>query len=111
MRCPASTVLRAGIWALFLYARQGLAPGECRCVYPAKNQAGFPDCDIGEPLTPRVRHRRPRPGTAGPRSAGRLQRALDDAARREIRAALRETDGNVASAARALGVTEMGIRK
>lgn len=51
------------------------------------------------------------PGTAGPRSTGRLQRAIDEAARREIVAALKETKGNVAAAGRALGVTEMGIRK
>jgi len=55
--------------------------------------------------------RKPRPGTTGPRSGGRLQRALDATAKREIEAALRETGGNVAGAARTLGVTEMGIRK
>lgn len=51
------------------------------------------------------------PGTAGPRSAGRLQRAIDAAVKREIVAALRETGGNVAATARALGVTEMAVRK
>jgi transcriptional regulator of acetoin/glycerol metabolism len=40
----------------------------------------------------------------GPRTYGRLQRALDDCARREIEAALRETGGNVSEAARALGI-------
>jgi DNA-binding NtrC family response regulator len=35
---------------------------------------------------------------------------LDEAARREIEAALKETGGNVAAAARALGVTEKGLR-
>jgi DNA-binding NtrC family response regulator len=50
-------------------------------------------------------------GRAGPRSTGRLQRAIDEAARREIVAALKETGGNVAAASRALGVTEMGLRK
>lgn len=55
--------------------------------------------------------KRPGPGQAGPRSSGRLQRAIDATVRREIVAALRETKGNVAAAARALGVTEMGLRK
>lgn len=58
-----------------------------------------------------TRRRKARPGAAGPRSGGRLQRALDATARREIEAALRESNGNVAGAARSLGVTEMGIRK
>jgi DNA-binding NtrC family response regulator len=40
----------------------------------------------------------------GPRTYGRLQRALDDAARREIEAALSETSGNVSEAARVLGI-------
>ena len=57
------------------------------------------------------RARRATPGKAGPRSAGRLQRAIDDAVRREILAALKETAGNVAAAARALGLTEKGLRK
>ena len=52
-----------------------------------------------------------KPGTAGPRSAGRLQRAIDLTVAREVKAALRETKGNVAAAARLLGVTEMAIRK
>jgi DNA-binding NtrC family response regulator len=46
------------------------------------------------------------PGKAGPRSAGRLQRALDTAATREIKAALRETGGNVVRAARLLGISQ-----
>lgn len=58
-----------------------------------------------------TRRRKPSPGAAGPRSGGRLQRALDATARREIEAALKESNGNVAEAARFLGVTEMGIRK
>lgn len=52
-----------------------------------------------------------RPGTTGPRSAGRLQRALDAAARREITAALRETAGNVVQAARVLGISQPGMYK
>lgn len=57
------------------------------------------------------RQPKPKPGSSGPRSAGRLQKALDTTARREIEAALRASEGNVAGAARSLGVTEMGIRK
>lgn len=40
----------------------------------------------------------------GPRTFGRLQRALDEAASREIAAALQETGGNVSEAARVLGI-------
>ena len=40
----------------------------------------------------------------GPRTYGRLQQALDKAARREIEAALKETSGNVSEAARVLGI-------
>lgn len=50
-------------------------------------------------------------GSAGPRSSGRLQRAIDAVVVREIVAALRENGGNVAASARALGITEMAIRK
>lgn len=57
--------------------------------------------------TPR---RRPKPGRAGPRSAGRLQRAIDEATdrvvRRELAAALTETNGNVVHAARLLGISQ-----
>jgi len=49
--------------------------------------------------------------SGGPRTFGRLQAAIDDVERREIAAALQETDGNVAAAARALGVTDMAMRK
>lgn len=55
--------------------------------------------------------RKPKPGSAGPRSTGRLQRAIDEVVKREIGAALRETGGNVAASARALGITEMAMRK
>lgn len=55
--------------------------------------------------------RKPQPGAAGPRSAGRLQGAIDAAARREIEAALKETTGNLTHAARALGVSRMGLWK
>jgi DNA-binding NtrC family response regulator len=54
--------------------------------------------------------RKPKPGTAGPRSAGRLQRAIDDAVRREITAALEETAGNITHAARVLGVSRIALR-
>ena len=47
----------------------------------------------------------------GPRTYGRLQRALDDAARREISAALTETGGNVSEVARVLGVSRRGLWK
>jgi DNA-binding NtrC family response regulator len=40
----------------------------------------------------------------GPRTHGRFQRALDEAARREIEAALKETGGNVSEAAKVLGI-------
>ncbi len=52
----------------------------------------------------------PKPA-GGPRTYGRLQRALDDAARREIEAALKETGGNVSEAARALGVNRVSLWK
>ena len=45
----------------------------------------------------------------GPRTYGRLQRALDDAARREIEAALKETDGNASEAARVLGISRASL--
>lgn len=62
---------------------------------------------------PRQPHTRRKltPGTAGPRSAGRLQRALDATAKREIEAALRETEGNVTRAAHALGLTRVALIK
>ena len=53
----------------------------------------------------------PRPGTAGPRSTGRLQRAIDDVVKREIVAALSETRGNVVRAARVLGISQPGLYK
>lgn len=53
--------------------------------------------------------RKTKPGTAGPRSAGRLQRALDAAARREIEAALGETSGNITHSAAALGITRAAL--
>jgi transcriptional regulator with GAF, ATPase, and Fis domain len=55
--------------------------------------------------------RKVKPGTSGPRSGGRLQRALDATARREIEAALRENGGNVTRAATALGLTRVGLIK
>lgn len=45
----------------------------------------------------------------GPRTYGRLQQALDDAATREIRAALREKKGNVTHAARTLGISQPAL--
>jgi DNA-binding NtrC family response regulator len=55
--------------------------------------------------------RAPTAGTAGPRSAGRLQRAIDATVTREIHAALRESAGNVVHAARALGISQPGMYK
>jgi DNA-binding NtrC family response regulator len=55
--------------------------------------------------------RKPKPGTAGPRSAGRLQRAIDEVVRREISAALQETGGNVVQSARLLGISQPGLYK
>lgn len=54
--------------------------------------------------------RKPKPGAAGPRSAGRLQRAIDETVKREINAALEETAGNVTHAAKALGISRIALR-
>jgi len=53
--------------------------------------------------------RKPKPGTAGPRSTGRLQVAIDAAVKREIETALKEADGNVSEAARLLGISRRGM--
>jgi transcriptional regulator of acetoin/glycerol metabolism len=53
--------------------------------------------------------RKPKPGKAGPRSAGRLQRAIDETVRREIGRALDDAQGNVSEAARALGVSRPSL--
>jgi DNA-binding NtrC family response regulator len=58
---------------------------------------------------PKTTTRNPKP-KGGPRTYGRLQRALDDAARREIEAALKETGGNVTHAAKALGISRISLR-
>ena len=55
------------------------------------------------------RKKRIPPGTAGPRSAGRLQRAIDAAVKREIAAALAENGGNVTHAAKALGISRISL--
>jgi len=60
------------------------------------------------PPKARPRHK-PNPGTAGPRSAGRLQQAIDTTVKREIEAALRESGGNVSEAARLLGISRRGM--
>jgi transcriptional regulator of acetoin/glycerol metabolism len=39
-----------------------------------------------------------------------LQRAIDDVVQREIRSALRESDGNVTRAAAALGISRIALR-
>jgi DNA-binding NtrC family response regulator len=51
----------------------------------------------------------PKKPLGGPRTYGRLQRALDDAARREIEAALRETGGSPTEAAKILGITRASL--
>jgi DNA-binding NtrC family response regulator len=45
----------------------------------------------------------------GPRTHGRLQRALDNAAEVEIRKVLGETGGNVTHAAAALGISQPAL--
>jgi DNA-binding NtrC family response regulator len=62
---------------------------------------------IGRPKP--SRRRKPKPGAAGPRSAGRLQKAIDEVVRREITAALQET-GGVVAAAKLLGVSRIALR-
>jgi DNA-binding NtrC family response regulator len=47
----------------------------------------------------------------GPRTYGRLQRALDETARREILAALKEASGNVTETAASLGISRRGLWK
>ncbi len=59
--------------------------------------------------TPAKGSSRTKPGTAGPRSSGRLQKAIDDAIRREIKAALRETDGQPVAAAKILGISYVAL--
>lgn len=68
-------------------------------------------CPLPHMPTTKTRPSKQKPGTAGPRSAGRLQMAIDATVRREIETALRETDGNVTHTAKALGVTMMALRK
>jgi len=46
----------------------------------------------------------------GPRSGGRLQKAIDATVRREVARALRESRGNVTHAARLLGITRIALR-
>lgn len=46
----------------------------------------------------------------GPRTYGRFQRAMDECARREIEAALREADGVVVEAAKLLGMSRISLR-
>jgi transcriptional regulator of acetoin/glycerol metabolism len=62
----------------------------------------------------RPKKRTTKPSSAsrgGPRTQGRLQKALDDTARREIKAALKEAGGNVTAAAAALGISRPGLWK
>jgi DNA-binding NtrC family response regulator len=52
-----------------------------------------------------------KPPKGGPRTFGRLQRALDETARREIAAALSESGGNISETARLLGISRRGLWK
>lgn len=62
-------------------------------------------------MTPkRPAKRKPSP-QGGPRTYGRLQRALDEAARREIEAALAETKGQVVAASVVLGISKVALWK
>lgn len=54
--------------------------------------------------------RKPKPGTAGPRSTGRLQRAIDATVAREIKTALAEAGGVITDAARLLGISRIALR-
>jgi DNA-binding NtrC family response regulator len=56
-----------------------------------------------------IRRQKPKGGTAGPRTYGRLQRVIDRAVKTEIEVALREAEGNMAATARALGVSYQGL--
>lgn len=70
----------------------------------------YRDDDVMSASTTPAR-RKAKPGTAGPRSGGRLQRVIDAAATREIEAALRDSGGNVVQAAAALGISQPGLYK
>lgn len=67
----------------------------------------------GKPMKPRLSTppKRPAKPMGGPRTAGRLQQALDEAARREIDAALKEAEGNVVRAANLLGISQPALYK
>lgn len=61
------------------------------------------------PRTAKTTRPKPKPGTAGPRSTGRLQVAIDTVVKREVETALKEADGNVSEAARLLGISRRGL--
>jgi len=58
-----------------------------------------------------ARKRPPRKRPGGSVGDGRLQKALDETARREIGAALQEAKGSIAEAARLLGLTRRALYK
>jgi transcriptional regulator of acetoin/glycerol metabolism len=63
------------------------------------------------PTSRRTARKRP-PKTkplGGPRTFGRLQQALDNAAREEISAALKEAGGGVVAAAALLGISKVSL--
>jgi DNA-binding NtrC family response regulator len=64
---------------------------------------GSPDYIMPRKRTPKTK--------GGPRTYGRLQRALDEAARREIEAALKETGGQIGEAAAVLGISKVALWK
>ncbi len=74
-----------------------------RCHVRGRNRP-VPKYRIGRMTLAGKRTKAARKTGGGPRTFGRLQRALDEAASREIAAALKETGGNVSEAARVLGI-------
>ena len=82
---------------------------EKRCGVGAKRtDSGYRVRQMTRTRKPRKPAKRPR---GGPRTYGRLQRALDDAARGEIKAVLKETGGQVVAAATSLGVSKVALWK
>ena len=77
----------------------------------ALNRNSVKHCSTEMPERKTTARRARTSASGGPRTFGRLKAALDDVVRREIAAALNETDGNVAADARDLGVTDMAMRK
>ena len=83
----------------------------CRQPGKAQGKANRPQSRYRSGQMPRPsKARKPaRKPQGGPHTFGRLQRALDEAARREIEAALKETSGNVSESARVLGIARPNL--